>query len=107
MELGEYYGNTEEHSLHFTFIFDYAESSSNFEESQTQRHPKVEVIEVSSYSTTSTEENRPSTLSELSQIIIETRQEGNSANESCHLAEDEPIYVKDALKNSDLEECNG
>ena len=35
------------------------------------------------------------------QIPSETQQEGNFANESCHLAEDEPIYVKDALKNPD------
>ena len=84
-----------------SFLFDYAKSSSNCEESQTQGHPEAEVTEVLSNSTTSTEESRPSKFKELTQIYAETRQEGSSANESCHLAEDEPSYVKNALKNPD------
>ena len=82
-------------------MFEYAESSSNCEESQTQGHPEDEVTNVSSNSTTSIKESRPSKFKELSQIYVETRQEENSANESCHLAEDEPIYVKDVLTNPD------
>ena len=82
-------------------MFDYAESSSNCEESQTQGYPEVEVTDVSSNSTTSTKDSKPSKFKELSQIYVETQQEENSANESCHLADDEPIYVKDGLKNQD------
>ena len=85
------------------FLFEYSESSANCEESQIQSHPEVEVADVSSTSTNSTEASRPSKFKELSQIYAETRQDKNSANESCHLAEDEPIYVKDALKNPDWE----
>ena len=58
-----------------------------------QSHPEAEVADVSSTSTTSTEASRPSKFKELSQIYAETRQEDNSANELCHLAEDEPICV--------------
>ena len=54
------------------FLFDYAESLSDFDESQTQGHPEAEVTEVSSNSTTSTEESIPCKLKELSQIYVET-----------------------------------
>ena len=81
------------------FFFDHAESSTNCEESQIQSHLEANVADVSSTSTTSTEASKPSKFKELSQIYVETRQEDNYASESCHLAEDEPIYVKDALKN--------
>ena len=80
------------------FLFEFAQSSTNCEESQTQGHPEPEVTDVSSTSTTSTEENRPSKFKELSQIYAETRQEENYANESCHLSE---------FDESRLEECNG
>ena len=54
------------------FLFDYVESSSNCEESQTQGHSKAEVHEVSSNSSTSTKESRSSKFKGISQIYAET-----------------------------------
>ena len=54
------------------FFFEYAESSTNCEESPMQSHLEAEVADVSSTSTTSTEASRPSKFKELSQIYAET-----------------------------------